>query len=148
MPLSIFIHLRLTCLVYEQIARFGVAKQLGHAQVATGRVTKALPHALPLPIAIQHQVARPRGAILLGIKAELSDADIPEGFPPCCVGATLKGFGFGHPGQQVADRITNGEAVKIARVKAAPSKRRDGFGSEHRKRSHHGFARAMVKGDI
>src|SRR5436190_17559676 len=95
--LPLFIDLRLTCLIDEEIARLGIAKQFCNAGIATGRVTKPAPHALPLPIAVQQQIARAPGAIRIGVKSEVTGTDVPEGLPARRVASPSKRFGFRHP---------------------------------------------------
>ena len=37
---ALLVHLRLSCLIDQQIARLGAAKQLGHTGIALGRIPK------------------------------------------------------------------------------------------------------------
>ena len=148
LSLLLVVHLRLARPVDQQITRPGMAKQFGDARVAPRGVAESAPDVLPLAIAVEHQVARPCRAVLVGVEPKHAGADVPERLPPRRVAASLERFRLRHPAQQIADGIAHRKAVEVVRIESAPSERRNGLGGQHRQCAHQRLAGSHVQRQV
>src|SRR5690606_19463773 len=87
-------------------------------------------------------------AVLIWIERELADADVTERRPAAGIAAALEALRVAHPGEQVADRVADGQPVEIIGLQPPATQRRNRFLREQRQGPEHGFARPLVAGDI